>query len=64
MKPSEMRQKSVQELSAMLKESKEELFNLKMQHAIGRLEKTHRLKEVKRDIARFMTLLAQKRSAL
>ncbi len=48
------------ELEAKLKELKAELFNLRFQHTINQLENPHRLTEVKRDIARVMTILRQK----
>ena len=41
-------------------ESKEELFNLRFQHATGQLENTARLKAVKRDIARMYTVLRER----
>ena len=56
----ELRAMSAEQLSAKLKELKEELFNLRFQHAINQLENPHRIVEVKRDIARVMTILQQK----
>ena len=60
MKANEMRELTAEELSAKLKELKTELFNLRFQHAINQLENPHRIVEVKRDIARVMTILQQK----
>jgi large subunit ribosomal protein L29 len=60
MKASEIRELTAEELSAKLKELKTELFNLRFQHAINQLENPHRIVEVKRDIARVMTILQQK----
>ena len=48
------------DLAVKLAESKEELFNLRFQKATGQLEKTGRVKEVRRDIARIKTIAAQK----
>ena len=48
------------ELSAKLKELKTELFNLRFQHAINQLENPHRIDDVKKDIARVMTVMRQK----
>ena len=60
MKASEIRNMSIAELETKLKELKEELFNLRFQHAINQLDNPHRIVEVKRDIARVMTILQQK----
>ena len=63
MKISEIRAMSAAELDAKLKELKEELFNLRFQLAINQLENTNRISEVKRDIARAMTVLTQQSKA-
>lgn len=60
MKANEIRELTAEELSAKLKELKTELFNLRFQHAINQLDNPHRIVEVKRDIARVMTILQQK----
>ena len=57
MKVNEIRELTAEQLSAKLKELKTELFNLRFQHAINQLENPHRIVEVKRDIARVMTIL-------
>ena len=57
---SEIRNMDAKELDAKLKELKEELFNLRFQLAINQLENTNRISEVKRDIARVMTVLNEK----
>lgn len=44
------------ELEQRLKDSREELFNLRFQHATGQLENTSRLRQVRRDIARLLTV--------
>jgi large subunit ribosomal protein L29 len=44
------------ELVQRLRQSREELFNLRFQHAAGQLENTSRLQEVRRDIAKIMTV--------
>ncbi len=62
MKASELRNKSGEELEAMLKDLKTELFNLRFQHAINQLENPHKISETKKDIARVMTIIAEKRS--
>jgi len=60
MKAKEIRELTAEQLSAKLKELKTELFNLRFQHAINQLENPHRIVEVKRDIARVMTILQEK----
>ena len=51
------------ELQDQLLKLKKEQFNLRFQQASGQLEKTHRVKEVRRDIARIKTILAAKGAA-
>ena len=60
MKASELRQMSTEELSAKLAELKEELFNLRFQLDVQQLENPHKIKDVKHDIARVMTVLREK----
>ena len=60
MKASEMQSMSVKELSKKLADLKEELFNLRFQHAINQLDNPHRIDDVKKDIARVMTVMRQK----
>ena len=60
MKISEIREMTSEQLDAKLKELKEELFNLRFQLAINQLENTHRIGEVKKDLARVMTVLNDK----
>ena len=57
MKASEIREMSLNELNEKLTALKEELFNLRFQHAVNQLNNPMRLKEVKRDIARVKTAL-------
>ena len=63
MKAEEIRTKSVDELTDALTSLKKEQFNLRFQRATGQLEKTARIREVRRDIARVKTIAAQKRAA-
>lgn len=60
MKASEMQSMSVEELSKKLADLKEELFNLRFQHAINQLDNPHRIDDVKKDFARVMTVMRQK----
>ena len=60
MKATELRELSKEQLEAKLKELKSELFTLRFQHAINQLENPHKLVDVKRDIARVMTVMSEK----
>jgi len=50
------------ELEQRLKQSREELFNLRFQHATGQLENTSRLQQVRRDIARILTVQSSRKA--
>ena len=63
MKTGDLRSKSADQLQAQLVQLKKEQFNLRFQQATGQLEKTARVKEVRRDIARIKTVLGQKNAA-
>lgn len=60
MKVTELRDMTADQLQAKLKELKGELFNLRFQHAINQLDNPHKIADVKRDIARVMTVLQEK----
>ena len=60
MKVTELRDMTADQLEAKLKELKSELFNLRFQHAINQLENPHKISDVKKDIARVMTVLQEK----
>ena len=60
MKATELREMTDVELNKKLGELKEELFNLRFQHAINQLDNPGRIEAVKKDIARVMTILAEK----
>jgi large subunit ribosomal protein L29 len=62
MKASDVRAKTVDELDTDLAGLKKEQFNLRFQKATGQLEKTGRVKQVRRDIARIKTIAAEKAS--
>jgi large subunit ribosomal protein L29 len=63
LKPKDLMELADEELDQRLKQSREELFNLRFQHAAGQLENTSRLREVRRDIARIMTVQSARRLA-
>ena len=56
MKASEIREMSAEDMRQKLASLKEELFNLRFQHATGQLENPMRIKEVKKIIARIKTI--------
>ena len=60
MKASEVRTKTVDQLNDELASLKKEQFNLRFQKATGQLEKTSRINEVRKDIARVKTIARQK----
>ena len=60
MRVAEVRELGVEELERRVAETRRELFNLRFQHATGQLENTGQLREVKRNIARLLTVLNKK----
>ena len=56
MKPAEIRELSMAELTQKLSDLKAELFNLRFQHAINQLDNPLRLQVVRKDIARVKTV--------
>ena len=60
MKASEIRELSGEDLKKKIKELKEELFNLRFQHAINQLDNPMRLKQVRKDIARSLMTLRER----
>ena len=59
----DFRAKSVDELGDALTKLKKEQFNLRFQAATGQIEKTHRVGEIRKDIARIKTVLRAKTPA-
>ena len=56
----DLKAKSAAELNEELVAAKKELFNLRFQNATNQLDNTSRIKEVRRNIARIQTLIAEK----
>ena len=56
----DLRTKSAAELNEELVAAKKELFNLRFQNATNQLDNTARIKEVRKNIARIQTVIAQK----
>jgi large subunit ribosomal protein L29 len=60
MKPAEVHGLADDQLAEFVGNSREELFNLRFQHATGQLENTAGLKRAKRDLARGLTVAGQR----
>jgi large subunit ribosomal protein L29 len=63
MKIVEIRRMNADELASNLLNLKKEQFNLRFQAATSQLEKTHRVDEIRKDIARIKTVLRAKAPA-
>ncbi|NLG03470.1 MAG: 50S ribosomal protein L29 [Clostridia bacterium] len=59
----ELNDKSAAELAQDLVDAKKELFNLRFQNATNQLDNTSRIKEVRKNIARIQTVIAEKAKA-
>jgi large subunit ribosomal protein L29 len=64
LKARELRDMSDEELVRRLAESRENLFNLRFQMATGALDNSARLSLAKRDIARILTVQAERKNSL
>jgi len=62
--PGELRELTDSELTERLRESKEELFNLRFQMATGQLNNNRRLRTVRQEIARVYTVLRERELGL
>jgi large subunit ribosomal protein L29 len=60
MRASEMREMTSEELRTRLQETRRELFNLRQQWYAGSLQDANRLRAVRKDIARFLTVLRER----
>ena len=61
MKPTELRELTDDELVQKEEELKDQLFKLKFQHALGQLDDAMKLNNVKRDRARILTILRERK---
>jgi large subunit ribosomal protein L29 len=62
MKIDEVRGMTPDQLAESLLNLKKEQFNLRFQRATGQIEKTHRVDQVRKDIARIKTILRTKQA--
>mgnify|MGYP003289912073 CR=1 FL=1 len=60
MKVKEIRELTTEEILVKIKESKEELFNLRFQQATGNLEKPSRIRDLRHQVARMKTVLRER----
>ena len=62
MKANEIRSMSVEELQTKLTDLKKDLFMLRMQHATNHLDNPTKISATRRDIARVLTVLSEKKN--
>ena len=60
MKMTDIRKLATKDLDKKLEENKKELFNLKFAAATGNLEKPHRIKELRHDVAKMKTVIRER----
>ena len=60
MKMGEIRKLTTEDLNKKLEENKKELFNLRFSSATGNLEKPHRIKELRHEVARIKTVIRER----
>jgi large subunit ribosomal protein L29 len=60
MKAQELRELNTEELRQRLQALKKELFDLRMEKAVGKLSKPHRFQLLRRDVARILTILRER----
>ena len=60
MKMTEIRKLTTPELTKKVEENKKELFNLKFSASTGNLEKPHRIKELRHEVAKIKTVIRER----
>lgn len=60
MKANELRDMTEEELDEKLRETRQQLFNLRFQHATGQLDNPRKLRQVRHDIARIFTIRGER----
>lgn len=61
MKPSELREVTIDDLELKEQDLRKELFNLRFQQATGEIENPMRMRAIKKDIARILTIITEKK---
>lgn len=64
MDATKLRELTLDELQEKYSQYKEELFNLRFQNAVGQLKNTSRIRDVRKTIARVLTIAEEKRQAM
>jgi len=59
-KPAALREMTTAELQEQIEKDRQELFNLRFQSATQQLENTRRIREVRKNIARILTILSER----
>jgi large subunit ribosomal protein L29 len=62
MKAAQMREQTTEELNDRERDLSEQLFALRLQKVTGQLEKPARVRQVRKDLARVLTILHQRQS--
>ena len=60
MKINDIRVLTTEEITTKIDNHKQELFNLRFEQAVGKLEKPHRIKELRKTIARMKTIIRER----
>ncbi len=63
MKVKEIRELTTEQIEAKIVEAKDEIFNLRLKQATGNLEKPSKIHELRKDVARMKTILAERKEA-
>ena len=63
MKTSEIRKMTTEDINKKITETKAELWNLRFSSATGSLEKPHRIRELRHDVARMKTVLNERKES-
>ncbi len=63
MKVKEIRELTTEQIEAKIVEKKDEIFNLRLKQATGNLEKPSKIHELRKDVAKMKTILAERRDA-
>ncbi len=63
MKVKEIRELTTEQIETKIVEAKDEIFSLRLKQATGNLEKPSKIQELRKDVARMKTILAERKKA-
>ena len=63
MKGKEIRELTTEQIETKIVEAKDEIFSLRLKQATGNLEKPSKIHELRKDVARMKTILAERKKA-